>query len=131
MSNQQKHTATAPATPPPPSAGWDESSAFRQTFLRHFTQTEDSSALHHIGTMLHEMALEFARYWPDDGRSATRAEVSAAAADVRHIEGFLRSVGRERELSELSADDQALAELADRLATELGRLAEMLERAVK
>ena len=118
MSDRQKHIPT-----PPPPSDWDESAGFRANFLHRFTQAEDHAALSRLSAMLYEYALEFARHWPDDGASPTRAELRAAGADLAHLEGFLRSIAREKELSELSAEDQALADLAGRLAAKVARLA--------
>jgi hypothetical protein len=48
-------------------------------------------------------------------------------ADLRHLEGFLVSVGRERVVSSLDARDTALSVLAATRAKELGRVADQLE----
>ncbi len=81
--------------------------------------------------MLHESALEMARYGPPGGESATCEELRAAAADLRHLQGFLAAVARGREESELSPADEELAELAARQAEAVADLAEVLERALR
>ena len=70
MSDRQKHIPT-----PPPSSDWDGSAGFRANFLHRFTQPKDHAALSRLSDMLYEYALEFARHWPDDGASPTRAEL--------------------------------------------------------
>ncbi|HYH44480.1 MAG TPA: hypothetical protein VEG34_02255, partial [Thermoanaerobaculia bacterium] len=82
-------------------AGWDESAGFRETFLYHFDDSEDSRALRHLARWFHESCLELARYTPPSGESATREELRAAAADLRHLQGFLAAVARCREASDL------------------------------
>ena len=52
----------------------------------------------------------------------------AAGADLRHLQGFLASVGREREVSSLDAEDAYLSLVAGRLARQLDRMAGWIER---
>jgi hypothetical protein len=127
MSSQKK------STPPPPSAltpaGWDESAAFRETTLRHFTEPGDSDVLRRFGVMLHDMALELARIWTILPGSDTAAHLRAAAADLRHVQGHLALASHDRNVSSLTPGDEDLALLAERLAAEVGQIAETLERA--
>ena len=80
--------------------------------------------------MLHESSLEMARYAPPGGESATREELRAAAADLRHLQGFLAAVARWQEESELSPADEELAALAARQAEVVAGVAAVLERAL-
>jgi hypothetical protein len=50
--------------------------------------------------------------------SIFRAELAAALADLRHLQGFLSSVGREHEVSSLSDANDALSIFAGELAAE-------------
>jgi hypothetical protein len=113
-------------TPP----GWDESAGFRETFLRHVTDAEDDRTLRHLARMLHEATLELAHFAPPSGESATREELRAAAADLRHLQGFLASVARGREESELAPPDAKLAALAAEQSQAVAGLAAVLEQAL-
>jgi hypothetical protein len=84
------HPSPHALTPP----GWDESAGFRETFLRHVTDAEEDRTLRHLARMLHEATLELAHFAPPSGESATREELRAAAADLRHLQGFLAAVAR-------------------------------------
>ena len=113
-----------------PPAGWEESAGFRETFLRHFYAPDDLQALRHLARMLHESALELAYYGPRGGESATREELRAAAADLRHLQGFLAAVARGQEESVLAPADEVLAALAARQSQAVAGLAEVLEQAL-
>jgi hypothetical protein len=106
---------------------WNESAAFRETTLRLFTKPEDRAALVHLGAMLHDLALETAPYGPDP-ESATHGEMRAAAADLRHLEGYLATVRRSADESALVPADEALARFAGEQAAAVGMLAELIER---
>ena len=123
---QPSHTSLQALTP----AGWEESAGFRATFLRCFDEPADRQALGHLSRMLHESALELARYAPPGGESATREELRSVAADLRHLQGFLAAVARSQEESELSLADAELAALAARQAQAVAGLAAVLEQAL-
>ncbi|HEY2295304.1 MAG TPA: hypothetical protein VGM86_31770 [Thermoanaerobaculia bacterium] len=136
---------TAPAPPPvppitpkddPPAAvppvvdpaAWEDYAAFRETFLMYFTPPGYADALRTVGEMLHTMILENYRPWPGWPESSTRTEMRAAVADLRHLQGFLASVGRERELSSLDPEDAYLSNIAARLARQIGHATDGIER---
>ncbi len=120
------HPSPHALTPP----GWDESAGFRETFLRHVTDAEDDRTLRHLARMLHESSLELAHFEPASGESATRDELRAAAADLRHLQGCLAAVARGLEESELAPSDAELAELAARQSHAVAGLAAVLEQAL-
>lgn len=117
------------ATPPTidPNA-WEDYPAFRETFLMYFTPPGYAAALRTVGEMLHTMILENYRPWPGWPESSTRTEMRAAVADLRHMQGFLASVGRERELSSLDPEDAYLSTLAAKLARQLAHVTDGIER---
>jgi hypothetical protein len=117
---------THPLIPP----GWDESAGFRATFLYHFQRPDDLGALRHLARMLHESELEMKRYAPLTADSATHEELRAAAADLRHLQGFLGSVARAQDEAALSPSDTELAALAARQAVAVAGVAAVLERAL-
>ncbi len=99
MANRQQCISEPTSNPSNPTSprgltpsGWEESAGFRETFLFRFYEAADLQSLRHLARMLHESALEMARYAPPSGESATREELRAAAADLRHVQGFLAAV---------------------------------------
>jgi hypothetical protein len=109
-------------------AAWEDYPAFRETFLMYFTPPGYAGALRTVGEMLHTMILENYTPWPGWPESSTRTELRAAVADLRHLQGFLASVGRERELSSLDPEDAYLSNTAARLARQIKHAADGIER---
>ena len=122
------HPTPAPAGLTP--AGWEESAGFRETFLYRFDVPKELQTLRGLARMLHEAGLEMAHFAPPSEESATREELRAAAADLRHLQGFLASVARGLEESELAPSDAELAELAARQSHAVAGLAAVLEQAL-
>jgi hypothetical protein len=122
------------STPPPvhpPAAdpdSWEKLPAFRQTFLMYVTPPGFAAALQGLGEMLYSLILDTPTEWPGWTESATRTELRAAAADLRHLQGFLGAVGREKEVSSLSPEDAYLSLIAGKLSRQLGRAAGWIER---
>jgi hypothetical protein len=110
---------------------WERSEGFRETLLFYFTQPGDADVLRRLGVMLYNQALECSGSWPNWAESATRVEVRAAVADLRHLKGFLASVGREHEISSLTPEDASLSQLAAKQALEVDRILEILERGLE
>src|SRR5258708_38769703 len=110
-------------TPPP----WDEADSFREPLLSCIDDPEDREAFRRVGRVLYHLAVEVTR-WPSP-ESLTRIDLGAAAADLRHLEGFLAMVGRTAEESSLSVTDDALARFAGKLAARVCALAESIEKA--
>ena len=123
--------STPPPAATPPTidpAVWEDFPAFRETFLMYFTPPGYAAALRTVGEMLHTMILENYRPWPGWPESSTRTEMRAAVADLRHMQGFLASVGRERELSSLDPEDAYLSQIAGKLARQLKHATDGIER---
>jgi hypothetical protein len=130
MTDQEKSTLH-PATPPRIApAAWEDSPAFRETFLMYVTDPDTNAALRVVGRTVYDMLLEFYHHWPGWPEGSTRTEMRAALADLRHLEGYLAAVGREHEEAALTDADTALSLLAGRLAGELARIAEEIESAI-
>lgn len=118
-----------PAIPPAfDPAGWEDAPAFRFTFLMHITPPGYAEALQTLGLMLYNLLLETPAEWPEWQESTTRVEMKAAAADLRHLQGFLRSVARENKVSSLDVEDGWLSNLARKLAPQVGKLAGFIEK---
>jgi hypothetical protein len=120
-----------PESTSPPAADpdtWERLPAFRQTFLMYVTPPGFQEALQGVGEMLYSLVLDTPAEWPPWTESATRTEMRAALADLRHLQGFLASVGRERELSSLDPEDAYLSNTAARLARQIKHAADGIER---
>lgn len=140
--------STAPAPPPvppgvppippelerpviPPTfdpAAWETFPAFRETFLALVTPPGYADALRKTGEMMYALLLESPVEWPGWAQSSTRTEMRAALADLRHLQGFLASVGREREVSSLDPEDAYLSTLAAKLSRQIGVAADGIDR---
>jgi hypothetical protein len=121
---------TAQSTPPPAADphAWEKLPAFRQTFLMYVTPPGFQEALQGLGEMLYSLVLETPAEWPPWTESATRTEMRAALADLRHLEGFLGAVGREREVSSLDPEDAYLSGIAARLSRQIRHAADGIDR---
>ena len=117
-----------PAPRPPPHLAWEDDAAFRHVFLFRFDEA-DRAALRQVGAMLHGYVLETATdYGPDlDGDLPIRAELRAAAADLRVLWGFFTMLEVEGEDSHRGNSGARLTDFAGILATEMTRLAELIE----
>jgi hypothetical protein len=135
-------STAAPAPPPPPDfppfrqalippklspANWEKLPCFRETFLMYITPPGYLAAFWYLGEMLYNLVLETPAGWPEWRESATRTEMRAAMADLRHLQGFLASVGREHKVSSLDAEDAYLSKAASTISRQLGKLAGWLE----
>jgi hypothetical protein len=87
-----------------------------------------AAAIRKAGEMLYSLLLETPAAWPGWTESSTKTEMRAAVADLRHLQGFLRSVGDERRLSSLDAEDAFLSNIAAKLARQIGHAADGIER---
>jgi hypothetical protein len=107
--------------------------AFREIGLRRFTRPEDLSALRHLGDLLLEMAGETSIFWPRSDESFIRTDLRAAAADLRHVSWFLTEIFEVYEAGELELepDEEALSRFAGKVAADLARLAESIEKRLK
>ncbi|HTG34745.1 MAG TPA: hypothetical protein VLB76_17630 [Thermoanaerobaculia bacterium] len=119
-----------PPTVPPVIAptAWEDFPAFRETFLMYVTPPGYSAALRAMGEMLYSLLLDSPAEWPGWAESSTRTEMRAAVADLRHIQGFLASVGRERETSSLDSEDAYLSQIAAKLSRQIGHAADGIDR---
>ncbi len=114
--------------PDVPPDDWERLPAFRETFLMYVTPPGYAAALQTMGEMLYSLILDAPAEWAGWPESATRTELRAAGADLRHLQGFLRSVEKEREVSSLDAEDAYLALMAGKLSHKLGRMAGWIEK---
>jgi len=113
---------------PPP---WNESDSFRETGLICIDDPEDREALRRVSRLIFDMSLEVSHELGVshelEGDSMTRAELRAAVADLRYLEGYLATVLRESEESSLPAADNALSVFAGKMARQVGAIAQAIE----
>jgi hypothetical protein len=129
MPDQSKSIPAAPIPRIDP-ASWEEGEGFRETLLLHYSDPEANATLRRLGDLLFNVSLECAESWPHHAEGETRSELRAVLADLRHLEGFLASVGREHQVSSLSPADEVLSLFAGRQALELSRIAGEIEQAI-
>jgi hypothetical protein len=110
---------------------WNESDSIRETLIICFDTPEARETVRSFGRLLYDLVIEAAQPAPVDGSeppSLTRAELRAAATDLRFLEGFLNYVNRSADESSLDARDEELARFGGRLARQVGTIAEAIER---
>ncbi len=123
--------STSPPAAVPPSidpAEWERFPVFRESALLYLSEPRFNAAVRVAGEMFYTMLLETYDEWPEWPESSTRMELRAAVADMRHLQGFLASIGLERKASSLEPADHKLAKHAAELARSLNRLANGIER---
>lgn len=130
MPDQSESISAAPIPQIDP-ASWEEGEGFRETLLLHVTDPAANTTLRSLGGLLFTLFLECAGSSPHHSEGETRSELRAALADLRHLEGFLISVGREHEVSSLSPADETLSLFAGRQALEVSRVAREIEQALR
>jgi hypothetical protein len=122
-------SSSPPAAPPAiDPATWEDFPAFRETFLMYITPPGYAAAIRKAGEMLYSLLLDTPAEWPGWTESSTRTEMRAAMADLRHLQGFLASVGREREVSSLDPEDAYLSNIAAKLSRQIGHATDGIER---
>jgi len=104
---------------------WEDYAIYRETFLVYFTEPRDNTALRDQGRLTYNMALEYYQHWPDQPEGWTRSHLRAAVADLRHLEGFLATMGENP--PEHHPHEAHLCHMADRMARKVGSVAEQIE----
>jgi hypothetical protein len=111
-----------------PPERYEDAQGFRETFLLYFTDPPFNGALRVLGASTFEMALDFRQHWPDLPGIWTAWEMQAALGDLRHLQGFLGMVGRQRE--ESGGIDPVLSALAEVEAGVLAGIGDRIEQAL-
>jgi hypothetical protein len=140
MHELARKSIAAPPVPPPPDGPavsppvidpdrWEDFPVFREIFLVMFTDARANDAMRRFGLLQYEMAIETWGQWPDHREGIFPAELRAAVADMRHMQGALSSwcgpgfsntSEYEIRLAGVGAHvAQGIAKLADRLEVEL------------
>ena len=131
-----------PHVPTVKPADWYDFRAFRETFLCEVWEQNDIEAFRAFGGLQQRLLGEVGSFWPFTYMDATAHYFLAALADLRVLQGFLgehsqrsedhRDGDREQYDDEEAAVKRhdALCELGNRLAQQLGALADELEQEV-
>jgi hypothetical protein len=106
---------------------WEDFPVFRESFLMYISEPSFNVALRTAAEHFFAMLLRTYDGWPAWAESSTRTELRAAVADMRHLQGFLASIGQERNLSTLLPGDAKLSKHASRIARLLKQVADTME----
>ena len=118
----------SPQSIPPP---WEESDSFRETTLQLLDDPEDRDAVRRAGRVLYDLAVVVTREVGTTAAepSITRAELRAAAADLRHTGGYLLHVIRRSAVEcSLEPAEEKLARFAGKIGRQVGALVDKIER---
>jgi hypothetical protein len=125
--------STPPAVPPAVPATidpstWEDYPLLRETGLMYVSDPFFNTALRTASEHFFRILLEHYDRWPAWEESSTRTEFRAGIADLRHLQGFMASVGQERNLSSLDPGDAKLSKHASQVARLLKQVADTMER---
>jgi len=110
---------------------WEDFPGFRETFLLFFTERPANSALRILAAMLYALVLDYApRFWPSHREGIVRAQLRAAVADLRHLQGFLTQAGQDHVEVDMDWQEGQLSALAGMKAVDVGSIADELEQAL-
>ncbi|HKI03604.1 MAG TPA: hypothetical protein VKK31_16620 [Thermoanaerobaculia bacterium] len=128
----QDSSSTPPAAPSAVPAtihpdAFEDFAVFRESFLMYISEPSFNAALRTAAEHFFTMMLESYDRWPAWQETSTRMELRAAVADMRHLQGFLASIGQERRYSSLDAGDAKLSKHASRVARLLKQVADTME----
>jgi hypothetical protein len=101
---------------------------FRETTLACFLDKKANAAIRATGRLLYSMVLEYWQFWPEEPEGSFRHSVRAVIADMRHIQGYLANLGREREASSLPPLEAHLSRKCPGLAARIKEIADALEK---
>lgn len=125
--------STPPTLPPAVPAtidpdAFEDFAVFRESFLMYISEPSFNASLRVAAEHFFTMMLESYDRWPAWPESSTRTEMRAAVADLRHLQGFLASIGLERRVSSLDPGDAKLSKHASQVARLLKQVADTIER---
>ncbi len=117
----------------PPPRRYDESDGWRRTLLYRVTKPQERDALIQLSKMLDRLLLEDGGFWSELQGPSPEAELSAAAADLVHLSGFLRLLSVEHGFDPTDEEDRPkvrLCKMAGRQAVKLLRIADAIGAAL-
>ena len=101
---------------------------FRETTLACFLDKEANAAIRATGRLLYSMVLEYWHLWPDEPEGGFRHSARAVIADMRHLQGYLTNLGRERDASTLPPFEAHLSRKCPGFAVRIKEIADALEK---
>jgi hypothetical protein len=123
--DQDSTPPAVPATIDPDA--FEDYAVFRESFLMYISEPSFNASLRTAAEHFFTMMLESYDRWPAWQETSTRTEMRAAVADLRHLQGFLASIGMERRHSSLDTGDAKLSRHASRVARLLKQVADTME----
>jgi hypothetical protein len=127
---QPDDSIPVPAVTPPTidPARWEDFEGFRESFLLYFTRKPDNAALRTVATLLYDLVLDSgSTLMPEHPEGWVRAQVRAALADLRFLQGFLDSLTQEAEGASLEPYEEHLYRFAGARSAVLGTVADEIE----
>jgi hypothetical protein len=127
---QPDDSIPVPAVTPPTidPARWEDSEGFRESFLLYFTRADANAALRTVAMLLYDLVLDAGTVlMPDHPEGWARAQVRAALADLRHMQGYLESLTKEAEGSSLEPYEEHLYRFAGARSAVLATVADEIE----
>ena len=124
---------------PPVLQADSEFSPFRETVLVYVTSRASRREIRAFGDLMVEniVELRLARVaragssLTDLSEAPTRNLLRAAAADLRHLEGFLLQIASDADIFVLSRSDRALCRFARLMARAVGAIQRTIERRLR
>ncbi len=116
-----------------PPREYHESDGWRRTMLYRVTKPQEREALIQLSKMLDRLLLEEGGFWRELRGPSPEVELSAAAADLVHVAGFLRLLNVEHGFDPTDEGDRPkvrLCKLAGRQAVKLLRIADAIGAAL-
>jgi hypothetical protein len=109
---------------------FEDFEGFRETTLAVFTDPAANATLRGLGDLLYALALEYCRHWPVEPEGSFYHQARAAVADLRHLQGYLAHLDRQREEASLSDHEERISEICGSLVPDLRAVADALEVAL-
>ena len=123
MSDQPQHSNSAATQ------DWEARAVFRETYLHLYSQADLRAAYRRVGVALYEQALAYEETYKPRGEVPVKADLRAAARDLRQLEGYMRHLGIEPsgfEDPELPRIFLLTLEVADQLGLQASRIEAVL-----
>ena len=106
---------------------WNRFILLRETFLADIMDPAHNAALRLVADLIHGSIFEESDDWPELPHALMRQQLLGVQADLRVLEGYLRSRAEEEIHSSLDTYETALARLAGAWALHVRSLADEME----
>jgi hypothetical protein len=99
---------------------------FRETFLAFIVDPGANAIFRGLGELLFNFILDYWEHWPDQPEGELRANLRAAVADMRHVQGYLTQLAGPHNAYD-SAHEEHLAGVGGDVACEIAKLVGRIE----